>query len=72
MGKIVTAVHVGVRVTPQGSERGGSINVENVNVQVTGVPSDPIQARKAAQQQIQKALVNLGKEGSIGTGLRRN
>lgn len=61
----------GLRVTPQGSERGGSINVENVNVQVTGVPSDPIQARKAAQQ-IQKALVNLGKEGSIGTGLRRN
>tara|TARA_B100000287_G_scaffold328394_1_gene312895 strand:+ start:1438 stop:9426 length:7989 start_codon:yes stop_codon:yes gene_type:complete len=61
----------GLRVTPQGSERSGSINVENVNVQVTGVPSDPIQARKAAQQ-IQKALVNLGKEGSVGTGLRRN
>ena len=70
--EMVTAIPGGgLRVTPQGSERGGSINVENVNVQVTGVPSDPIQARKAAQQ-IQKALVNLGKEGSIGTGLRRN
>ena len=60
----------GLRVTPQGSERGGSINVENVNVQVTGVPTDPLQARKAAVQ-IQKALVNLEKEGTSGNGLMR-
>lgn len=61
----------GLRVTPQGSGAGTSMVVENLNVQVTGVPSDPIQARKAAQQ-IQKALVNLQKEGSVGTGMRRN
>ena len=61
----------GLRVTPQGSDAGSSMVVENLNVQVTGVPSDPIQARKAAQQ-IQKALVNLQKEGSTGAGLRRN
>jgi len=60
----------GLRVTPQGSERGGSINVENVNVNVTGVPTDPLQARKAAVQ-IQKALVRLEKEGTSGTGLSR-
>ena len=60
----------GLRVTPQGSERGGSITVGNVNVNVTGVPTDPIQARKAAVQ-IQKALVNLEKEGVSGTGLSR-
>jgi TP901 family phage tail tape measure protein len=60
----------GLRVTPQGSERGGSINVENVNVNVTGVPTDPVQARKAAVQ-IQKALVKLDKEGTSGTGLLR-
>jgi hypothetical protein len=60
----------GLRVTPQGSERGGNINVENVNVNVTGVPTDPVQARKAAVQ-IQKALVRLDKEGTTGTGLSR-
>ena len=60
----------GLRVTPQGSERGGSINVDNLNVNVTGVPTDPVQARKAAVQ-IQKALVKLEKEGVSGTGLTR-
>ena len=69
--EMVTAVPGGgLRVQPDGG-RGASILVDNINVQVTGVPSDPIQARKAAQQ-IQKALVKLGKEGSSGTGLRRN
>ena len=43
----------------------------NLNVNVTGVPSDPINARKAAVQ-ISKALKKLDKEGSSGTGLRRN
>ena len=60
----------GLRVTPQGSERGGSINVNSLNVNVTGVPTDPVQARKAAVQ-IQKALVKLDKEGISGTGLSR-
>ena len=60
----------GLRVTPQGSERGGSINVANLNVNVTGVPTDPIQARKAAVQ-IQSALKKLEKEGNYGTGLSR-
>lgn len=69
--EMVTAVPGGgLRVQPEGG-RGASINVSNLNVNVTGVPSDPIQARKAAQQ-IQKALVKLGKEGNTGTGLRRN
>ena len=60
----------GLRVTPQGSERGGSITVDNLNVNVTGVPTDPIQARKAAVQ-IQGALRRLEKEGNAGSGLSR-
>ena len=69
--EMVTALpQGGLRVTPQGSERSGSINVENVNVNVTGVPTDPVQARKAAVQ-IQKALVKLEKEGTSGAGLLR-
>jgi len=60
----------GLRVTPQGSERSGSISVENLNVNVTGVPTDPIQARKAAVQ-IQGALRRLEKEGNAGSGLSR-
>ena len=69
--EMVTATpNGGLRVQPQYGESGASINVENVNVNVTGVPSDPMQARKAAIQ-IQNALVKLGKEGSYGGGLRR-
>ena len=69
--EMVTATpNGGLRVQPQYGESGASINVENVNVNVTGVPSDPMQARKAALQ-IQNALVKLGKEGSYGGGLRR-
>ena len=69
--EMVTALpQGGLRVTPQGSERGGSINVNSLNVNVTGVPTDPVQARKAAVQ-IQKALVKLEKEGVSGTGLTR-
>jgi TP901 family phage tail tape measure protein len=69
--EMVTALpQGGLRVTPQGSERGGSININSLNVNVTGVPTDPVQARKAAVQ-IQKALVKLDKEGVSGTGLSR-
>ena len=69
--EMVTALpQGGLRVTPQGSERGGSISINSLNVNVTGVPTDPVQARKAAVQ-IQKALVKLDKEGVSGTGLSR-
>ena len=69
--EMVTALpQGGLRVTPEGSERSGSITVGSLNVNVTGVPTDPLQARKAAVQ-IQKALVNLEKEGVSGTGLSR-
>jgi TP901 family phage tail tape measure protein len=54
----------GVNVTPiMGGGSNGNIYVDSVNVNVTGVPSDPQSARKAAKQ-IEKALVNLKKEGS--------
>ena len=54
----------GVNVTPlAGGGSSGNIYVDSVNVNVTGVPSDPQSARKAAKQ-IEKALVNLKKEGS--------
>ena len=60
----------GFMVKPLGTGKSGTV-VNNLNVNVTGVPSDPISARKAAIQ-ISKALNKLDKEGSSGTGLRRN
>ena len=60
----------GFLVKPLGTGSSGTM-VNNLNVNVTGVPSDPINARKAAVQ-ISKALKKLDKEGSSGTGLRRN
>jgi|MDTC01.3.fsa_nt_gb TP901 family phage tail tape measure protein len=60
----------GFLVKPLSTGGGGTV-VQNLNVNVTGVPSDPISARKAAQQ-ISKALRKLDKEGNAGTGLRRN
>ena len=60
----------GFLVKPLSDGRGGTV-VNNLNVNVTGVPADPIAARKAAQQ-ISRALRKLDKEGSSGTGLRRN
>ena len=59
----------GVDVTPMGNFGSSNINVENINVNVTGVPSDPMQARKAAIQ-IRKELSKLDREGLIGTGIR--
>ena len=59
----------GVDITPLGDTRGSSLVVQNLNVNVTGVPSDPMQARKAAIE-IRKALVKLDKEGLVGTGIR--
>ena len=60
----------GFLVKPLGTGSSGTV-VNSLNVNVTGVPSDPISARKAAVQ-ISKALRKLDKEGSSGTGLRRN
>lgn len=60
----------GFMVKPLGTGKSGTV-VNSLNVNVTGVPSDPISARKAAVQ-ISKALRKLDKEGSSGTGLRRN
>jgi TP901 family phage tail tape measure protein len=59
----------GVDITPIGSKSASSITISNLNVNVTGVPSDPMQARKAAIA-IKKELSRLDKEGHIGTGIR--
>ena len=59
----------GVDITPMGNYGTSSIRVDNLNVNVTGVPSDPMQARKAAIQ-IKKELAKLDREGLIGTGIR--
>ena len=50
--------------------RGNNTIVENLSVNVTGVPSDPTSARKAAIE-IRKALTRLDKEGTAGGGLTR-
>ena len=59
----------GVDITPMGNYGTSSIRVDNLNVNVTGVSSDPMQARKAAIQ-IKKELAKLDREGLIGTGIR--
>ena len=51
--------------------RGNNTIVENLSVNVTGVPADPSQARKAAVE-IRKALSRLDREGSTGGSVRRN
>jgi hypothetical protein len=51
--------------------RGNNTVVENLSVNVTGVPADPSQARKAAIE-IRKALSRLDREGSTGGSVRRN
>jgi TP901 family phage tail tape measure protein len=50
--------------------RGNNTIVEHLSVNVTGVPADPSQARKAAIQ-ISKALSRLDREGSVGGNIRR-
>lgn len=50
--------------------RGTNTIVENLNVNVTGVPADPTSARKAAVQ-IRGALNRLDREGIAGGGLSR-
>ena len=50
--------------------RGTNTIVENLNVNVTGVPADPTSARKAAVQ-IRTALNRLDREGTAGGGLTR-
>jgi TP901 family phage tail tape measure protein len=50
--------------------RGNNTVVEHLSVNVTGVPSDPSQARKAAIE-IRKALSRLDREGGVGGSIRR-
>ena len=59
----------GVDITPIGNHGRSTISIANLNVNVSGVPSDPTQARKAAIE-IRKALHKLDREGLIGTGIR--
>jgi len=47
----------------------GGVTVENMNLNITGLPADPITARKMAMN-IRKELTKLEKEGTSGTGLR--
>ena len=51
-----------------GAGVGGTV-VQNMNVNITGLPADPISARKAAMN-IRRELNKLEKEGTAGTGLR--
>ena len=50
------------------SAGGSGVNIQNMNLNITGLPADPITARKVAQN-IQKELLKLEKEGKAGTGL---
>ena len=47
---------------------GNGITVDNMNINITGLPADPITARKVALN-IRKELTKLEKEGNAGTGL---
>ena len=47
----------------------GGINVAHMDVNITGLPADPLAARKAAIN-IRKELMKLENEGTAGTGLR--
>jgi hypothetical protein len=49
---------------------GNNTIVQELNVQVTGVPADPTSARKAALE-IRKALNRLDREGTAGGGITR-
>jgi TP901 family phage tail tape measure protein len=53
----------GGQITPMGSSRGDTVN--NVTLNVTGLPSDPISARRTAQL-IQKELNKLKGDGRSG------
>lgn len=63
--------------TPGGASvfanRGGGssgVTINNLNVNVTGLPADPITSRKVVMN-IQRELTKLESEGTSGTGLRR-
>ena len=47
---------------------GSGVNIQNMNLNITGLPADPITARKVAQN-IQRELLKLEKGGQAGTGL---
>ena len=68
--EVIMSTPGGTSVFPNKTGSGyGGITVENMNVNITGLPADPISARKAAIN-IRKELTKLEKEGNAGTGLR--
>ena len=67
--KVMSLRGGGAMVFPNKTGGGGNgITVDNMNINITGLPADPITARKVALN-IRKELVKLEKEGNAGTGL---
>ena len=66
----IMSTPAGTSVFANKTSAGGSgVNIQNMNLNITGLPADPITARKVALN-IRKELVKLDKEGSGGGGLR--
>ena len=67
--EVIMSTPGGTSVFANKTGAGGSgVNIQNVNLNITGLPADPITARKVAQN-IQRELNKLEKEGTAGTGL---
>ena len=67
--KVMSLRGGGAMVFPNKTGGGGNgITVDNMNINITGLPADPITARKVALN-IRKELTKLEKEGNAGTGL---
>ncbi len=67
--EVIMSTPMGTSVFANKTDAGGSgVNIQNMNLNITGLPADPITARKVAQN-IQKELLKLEKEGKAGTGL---
>jgi TP901 family phage tail tape measure protein len=67
--KVMSLRGGGSMVFPNKTGGGGNgITVDNMNINITGLPADPITARKVALN-IRKELTKLEKEGNAGTGL---
>ena len=67
--EVIMSTPGGTSVFSNKTGAGGSgVNIQNMNLNITGLPADPITARKVAQN-IQRELLKLEKEGQAGTGL---
>jgi len=67
--KVMSLRGGGAMVFPNKTGGGGNgITVDHMNINITGLPADPITARKVALN-IRKELTKLEKEGNAGTGL---